>query len=127
MIKAGELNQFVKDLRDKLGPKDDRGNESEDGDMYRGKAKTISRGSIFDQDSKTARKRYARQVYNLYQFDSAKQTMPITFIEDNYEDVIWPYEDPLIVNLVIGQNKIWKVLVDEGSSTTYCIIGPIAR
>ncbi|XP_074337426.1 uncharacterized protein LOC141674615 [Apium graveolens] len=45
---------------------------------------------------------------------------------EDYEDVILPYEDPLIINPLIGQNKIWKVLVDTGSSAnilfhkTYC-------
>lgn len=42
--------------------------------------------------------------------------MPITFTEDDYKDVSWPHEDPLIINPVIGQKKYWKVLIDGGSS-----------
>lgn len=42
--------------------------------------------------------------------------MPINFTKDEFEDVIYPHEDPLVINQVIGQNKIWKVLVDGGSS-----------
>ncbi|XP_074376923.1 uncharacterized protein LOC141718437 [Apium graveolens] len=50
----------------------------------------------------------------------------MTFSTEDYEDVISPYEDPLIINPIIGQNKIWKVMVDTGSSAnilfhkTYC-------
>ncbi|KAK1390010.1 hypothetical protein POM88_018188 [Heracleum sosnowskyi] len=116
MIKDGELNQFVKDLRDKLAPREDKRKEPKEGERYRGKLKTISGGSTLGRDSKTSKKRYAKQVYNLYQFQSAKQAMPIMFTEDDYEDVIWPHEDPLLINPVIGQNKIRKVLVDGGSS-----------
>ncbi|KAK1363227.1 hypothetical protein POM88_038788 [Heracleum sosnowskyi] len=48
------------------------------------------------------------------------------FTEDDFEDVIWPHEDPLIINPIIEENKIWKVLVDGGSLVnilyhrTYC-------
>ncbi|XP_074356738.1 uncharacterized protein LOC141696504 [Apium graveolens] len=131
MIKVGELNQFVRYLRDRLGPKENQeeeveADEPERRDRIRGEVKTISGGSILDKDSKTAKKKYARQVYNLYQFGQAKPHMPMTFRTEDYEDVIRPHEDPLIINPIIGQNKIWKVMVDTGSSTnilfhkTYC-------
>lgn len=94
----------------------DRSREPEEKVQYRGEVKTISGGSTLDRNSKTAKKKYARQVYNLYQFSSAKQSMPIVFSEEDYEDVMWPHEDPLIINPAIAQNKIWKVLVDGGSS-----------
>ncbi|XP_074377179.1 uncharacterized protein LOC141718698 [Apium graveolens] len=50
----------------------------------------------------------------------------MNFSTEDYEDVIRPHEDPLIINPLIRQNKIWKVLVDTGSSVnilfhkTYC-------
>lgn len=94
IIKAGELNQFVKDLRDKLGPKEDKVNDTDDRERYRGEVKTISGGTLLDRDRKNVQKRYALHVYNLYQFDLAKHAMPITFTEDDYEDLIWPHEDP---------------------------------
>ncbi|XP_074336248.1 uncharacterized protein LOC141673403 [Apium graveolens] len=56
----------------------------------------------------------------------AKPHMPMTFRTEDYEDVICPHEDPLIINPIIRKNKIWKVMVDTGSSTnilfhkTYC-------
>ncbi|XP_074377127.1 uncharacterized protein LOC141718649 [Apium graveolens] len=40
----------------------------------------------------------------------------MTFSREDYEDVIHPYEDALIINPLIGKSKIWKVLVDTGSS-----------
>ncbi|XP_074326871.1 uncharacterized protein LOC141664816 [Apium graveolens] len=131
MIKDGELNQFVRDLRDRLGPRENQEEEieaevPERRDWIRNEVKTISGGSILDMDSKTAKKKYARQVYHLYQFGQEKHHMPITFSSEDYEDVIRPHEDPLIINLIIGQNKIWKVMVDTGSSAnilfhkTYC-------
>ncbi|XP_074352382.1 uncharacterized protein LOC141691551 [Apium graveolens] len=40
----------------------------------------------------------------------------MTFSTEDYEDVIRPHEDPLIINPIIGQKKIWKVMVDTGSS-----------
>ncbi|XP_074337068.1 uncharacterized protein LOC141674248 [Apium graveolens] len=81
---------------------------------------------MLDRDSKTTKNKYARQVYNLYQFGLAKRNMPMTFSTEDYEYVIRPHEDPIIINPPIGQNKIWKVLVDTGSSAnilfhkTYC-------
>lgn len=66
MIKAGELTQFIKDLIDKLGPRNDRENGAEDRERCRGKVKTIFGGSVLDRDSKNTRKRYALLVYNLY-------------------------------------------------------------
>ncbi|XP_074346594.1 uncharacterized protein LOC141685387 [Apium graveolens] len=52
----------------------------------------------------------------------------MTFSTEDYEDVIPPHENPLIINPLIGQNKIWKVLVNTGSSAnilfhkTYCMM-----
>ncbi|XP_074377371.1 uncharacterized protein LOC141718896 [Apium graveolens] len=65
MIKDGELNQFVRDLRDRLGPKENQeeeveADEPEQRDMIRGEVKTISGGSILDKDSKAAKKKYAQ-------------------------------------------------------------------
>ncbi|XP_074346268.1 uncharacterized protein LOC141685042 [Apium graveolens] len=130
MIKESELNQFVRDLRDRLGPKLNQeeleAEEPERRDMIRGEVKTISEGSVLVKDSKTVKNKYARQVYNLYKFGQAKSHMPITFSTQDYEDVIRSHEDPLIINPLIGHNKIWKVIVDTGSSVnilfpkTYC-------
>ncbi|XP_074378023.1 uncharacterized protein LOC141719544 [Apium graveolens] len=39
----------------------------------------------------------------------------MTFSTEDYEDIIRPHEDPLIITPIIGQNKIWKVMVDTGS------------
>lgn len=55
MIKGGELNHFVKDLRDKLGARDYH--KEENREKYRGEVKTISGGSVLDKDSKTAKKK----------------------------------------------------------------------
>lgn len=93
-IKVRELNHFVKDLRDKLGPREDR--ETEDRERYCDEIKTISWGSILDKDSNAAKKKYARKVYNIYLFNSAKQPKPISFTVDDYEDVIYPHEEPLV-------------------------------
>ncbi|XP_074374051.1 uncharacterized protein LOC141714430 [Apium graveolens] len=64
MIKDGELNQFARDLRDRLGPKENpeeevEADEPERRDRIRREVKIISGGSILDKDSKTAKKRYA--------------------------------------------------------------------
>ncbi|XP_074378249.1 uncharacterized protein LOC141719776 [Apium graveolens] len=131
MIKDGELNQLVRDLRDRLGPMENQeeeveADEPERRDRIRGEVNTISGGSILDKNIKTVKKKYVRQVYSLYQFGQAKPHMPMTFSTEDYEDVIRPHEDPLIINPIIGQNKIWKVMVDTGSSAnilfhkTYC-------
>ncbi|XP_074376853.1 uncharacterized protein LOC141718369 [Apium graveolens] len=42
----------------------------------------------------------------------------MTFSTEDYEDVICPHKDPFIINPLIGQNKIWKLFVDTGSSTS---------
>ncbi|XP_074323875.1 uncharacterized protein LOC141660792 [Apium graveolens] len=130
MIKEGELNQFVRDLRDKLGPKynqeEQEAEEPDRRDRIRGEVKTISRGSILDKDSKTSKKKYARKIYNLYLFGHENPHMPMTFSIEDYEDVIRPHEDPLIINPIIGHNKIWKEMVDTKNSAnilfhkTYC-------
>ncbi|XP_074352827.1 uncharacterized protein LOC141691978 [Apium graveolens] len=90
------------------------------------KDQALTEGCILDKDSKTTKKKYARQLYNLYQFGQAKPHMPMTFNTEDYEDVIRSHEDPLIINPIIGHNKIWKVMIDTGSSAnilfhkTYC-------
>ncbi|XP_074322994.1 uncharacterized protein LOC141659950 [Apium graveolens] len=43
--------------------------------------------------------------------------MPFSFTEEDYEDVKLPHEDPLVINPIVGENKIWKVMVDGGRST----------
>ncbi|XP_074346963.1 uncharacterized protein LOC141685778 [Apium graveolens] len=125
MIKEGELNQFVRDLRDRLGPKDNQeeteAEEPERRDRIRGKVKTISGGNVLDHDRKTAKKNYVKKVYNLYQFNPTKPRMPMTFSIEDYEDVIHPHEEPLIINPLTGKNKIRKVLVDTGSSANILI------
>ncbi|XP_074377897.1 uncharacterized protein LOC141719418 [Apium graveolens] len=130
MIKEGELNQFVRDLRDKLGPKDNQeeqeAEEPDRRDMIRGKVKTISGGSVMDKDNKTAKKKYARQVYNLYQFGQENPRMPMTFSTEDYEDVICPHEDPLIINPIIGHLKFGRHPIQfEGTITLPVLLGKL--
>lgn len=47
MIKGEELNHFVKDLRDKLGPRGDR--QEEKGEGYRDEVKSISGHSVLEK------------------------------------------------------------------------------
>lgn len=56
MIKAGELNQFIKDLRDNMGPKKDKENMTDERKRYRGKVKAISGGSMLDWDTRPHKK-----------------------------------------------------------------------
>lgn len=111
MIKDGELTKFVGDLRDKLDDKEKKRDtrDAEGSEKYRGEVRTISGATILDRDSKTARKKYARQIYSLYQSSAAKQPLPISFTEDDFEDVIWSHEDPLVINPVIGVYTISSV------------------
>ncbi|XP_074337304.1 uncharacterized protein LOC141674496 [Apium graveolens] len=113
-IKAGKINEFVRVLRDKLKKTDTRNPRTEK--RYQGEVKTISGGSAIGLNSKTSRKRYARQVYNLFQFSPARQAIPRSFTEEDYEDAILPHEDPLVINPIIGENKIWNVMIDRGIS-----------
>ncbi|XP_074375068.1 uncharacterized protein LOC141716786 [Apium graveolens] len=63
MIKEGKINQFVRDLRDRMGTKDNQeepeADEPERRDMIRGEVKTISGSSVLDKDSRTTKKKYA--------------------------------------------------------------------
>lgn len=56
MVKEGELKQYIGDLRDKLGLKEDRKRKPKERECYSGEVKTISGGSMLDWDSKTAKK-----------------------------------------------------------------------
>ncbi|KAK1384010.1 hypothetical protein POM88_021745 [Heracleum sosnowskyi] len=56
MIKEGELNKFVKDLRDKLSPKKDKRKEPEEVERYRGEVKTIFGGSTLGEIARRQRK-----------------------------------------------------------------------
>ncbi|KAL8096671.1 hypothetical protein AgCh_037593 [Apium graveolens] len=94
MIKDGELNQFVRDLRDRLGPKENQEEEMEAEEPER-------------------RDRIRSEV---------KPHMPMTFSTEDYDDVIRPHEDPLIINPIIGQNKIWKF---EGTITLPVLLGKL--
>ncbi|XP_074377191.1 uncharacterized protein LOC141718711 [Apium graveolens] len=117
IIKEGGLNQLIQDLRDKLGLKNNREEEPERRDIVRVKVKVIYGGSVLKRDNKTAKEMYFRQMYNLYQFSPSKQHMLMTFSTEDYENVICPHKYSQIINPLIGQNNIWKVLADTGSST----------
>ncbi|XP_074360790.1 uncharacterized protein LOC141701043 [Apium graveolens] len=85
MIKDGELNQFVRDLRDRLGPKENqeeevKADEPERRDRIRGEVKTISRGSILDKDSKTAKKKVMESNGGYRQLD--QYTVPKNLLQD---------------------------------------------
>ncbi|XP_074356026.1 uncharacterized protein LOC141695698 [Apium graveolens] len=95
MIKDGKLNQFVRNLRDRLGPKENQeekveAEEPEQRDKIRGEAKSH---------------------------------MPMTFSTEDYEDVIRPHEDPLIINPIIRQNKIWKGMLEPCNEAPLYTIG----
>lgn len=62
----------MNNLKDRLGSKDDKGKALEESERYRGQVRTIFGGSVIDKSSKTARKKYAGQIYSLYQVNSTK-------------------------------------------------------
>lgn len=70
------------------------------------------------RQSKHAQKNYARQVYNLYAQPSKrfKSESTISFSDEDYEGIIFPHDDALVVATTIGEYLVNKVLVDNGSS-----------
>lgn len=110
LIQSGDLAEFV--------TKKDAPRTADNTGGHRGVINTISGGSISGRESKNAQKNYARAVYNLYSQPSKKfkSDSTISFSDEDYEGVLAPHHDALVVTASIDDYLVNKVLIDNGSS-----------
>ncbi|GAV61271.1 hypothetical protein CFOL_v3_04799, partial [Cephalotus follicularis] len=84
---------------------------------------TISGGVAYGGDHKNARKAYGRQSLAVQQIPHSKRLKTggaeevITFSEADYEGVRLPYDDPMVVTLLVELFTMKRILIDSGSST----------
>lgn len=96
LIKDGELKKFF--AKYKLQRKEARDKKTE----IQGKINTITGGSVLGQSTKTAKKNYAREIYNFYKKSGRRlQSDPIMFTQDDFEGITWPHEDPFIFSCML--------------------------
>jgi hypothetical protein len=84
---------------------------------------TIAGGFGGGGETYSARKSYAREmrevsIYTVARLEKAvrREKLTITFSDEDYEGVYLPHSNALVVTMVIGNHRIHRVLVDNGSS-----------
>ncbi|XP_062171004.1 uncharacterized protein LOC133876775 [Alnus glutinosa] len=84
---------------------------------------TIAGGFGGGGETYSARKSYAKEmrevsIYAITRPEKAarREKLAITFSDEDYEGVYLPHSDALVVTMVIGNHRIHRVLVDNGSS-----------
>jgi hypothetical protein len=88
-----------------------------------GDINTIVGGFAGGGKSSSARRSHARSLSSGEVFLTTRQaklqkreTQPIVFIDDDFQGVVFPHDDALVVTLLISNYNIHKVLIDTGSS-----------
>ncbi|XP_062074917.1 uncharacterized protein LOC133778922 [Humulus lupulus] len=86
---------------------------------------TISGGLHLGAPSRNDQKRYLSELDHDHEVCALVQTpaqcpklmnFPITFTEDNAQNVYFPHHDPLVIDAQIGNKMVSRVLVDDRSS-----------
>jgi hypothetical protein len=84
---------------------------------------TIAGGFGGGGETYSARKSYAKEMREVSIYAVVRpvkaarwEKLSITFSDEDYEGVYLPHSDALVVTMVIGNHKIHRVLVDNGSS-----------
>ncbi|GAV72446.1 LOW QUALITY PROTEIN: hypothetical protein CFOL_v3_15934, partial [Cephalotus follicularis] len=92
------------------------------GHLRRGVIHTISRGVTSGGNHSRSRKAYARQTFAVQQYTHSKrlelggEEEAICFSEVDYEGVRLPYDDPVVVTLLVELFTMKRILIDSGSS-----------
>lgn len=74
----------------------------------------ISREAVVGGESSAKRKAYLRSIHNIEtRSKKSRPSLPITFLEEDLEGILMPYDDPVIVLTIIVNFKVWKILVDN--------------
>ena len=86
-----------------------------------GKIRVIIEGTLVGQTSKS-KKTYLKVVQNVQLFGQSPKTRgidepTISFTDEEAERIHHPYDDAIIITLLIADYTTRRVLVDNGSST----------
>ncbi|XP_062170506.1 uncharacterized protein LOC133876236 [Alnus glutinosa] len=138
-IADGKLTRFLGKRKDPMGKHPpDRGNVQakkapqrersrsrgrQDGPEDFFEIQTIAGGFGGGGETYSARNSYAKEMREVSIYAVARplktarrEKLAITFIDEDYEGVYLPHSDALVVTMVIANHKIYRVLVDNGSS-----------
>ncbi|GAV58085.1 hypothetical protein CFOL_v3_01619, partial [Cephalotus follicularis] len=126
LIWRGHLRKYV-DRETPQGRREQRREEAphqgeEPQQKPRGVIHTISGGVASGGDHKNARKAYGRQSLAVQQVHHSKRLRTdgeedaISFSEADYEGVRLPYDDPVVVTLMVDLFTTKRILIDSGSS-----------
>ncbi|XP_019432841.1 PREDICTED: uncharacterized protein LOC109339779 [Lupinus angustifolius] len=82
---------------------------------------TISGGFAAGGTSRTAQKKYVREVMhvaarNSQQRQSYRSPPPITFDDRDYEGVVRGHDDPLVITAKLNNKKVSRLFIDQDSS-----------
>ncbi|KAB1201111.1 hypothetical protein CJ030_MR0G005049 [Morella rubra] len=87
----------------------------------RGEIRVISRVLAVGGSSKSSRKTYVRQllvakINSGSQHPASGEEKPITFTKKDIAGIEYPQDDTLVIDAMIGNYKIQRILIDTGSS-----------
>uniref|UniRef100_A0A2N9H8N9 Retrotransposon gag domain-containing protein n=1 Tax=Fagus sylvatica TaxID=28930 RepID=A0A2N9H8N9_FAGSY len=128
LIKQGKLGKFVRQDKPETRPepRPPRQDENKDRQEDRprdiiGEIRTIVGGLASGGASRSSRKAYARQAYNILVTQRSRKSLKmddqvISFGEDDARNIHHPHDDALVVTLTIAGFITRRVLIDNGSS-----------
>ena len=82
-----------------------------------GEVHTISSGFSGGGPIASQRKKYSRSVMSVEAFEDHSPDVDIMFTKEDLRDIVPHDNDPIMVSLVMAGRMVYRVLVDQGSST----------
>ena len=100
-------------------PKRNRENDQQhiDAPVPRRRVNMIMGGLTACRDSVRSIKEYVKSgAATLWSSPTAKEMVPLTFTSEDLLGVDLPHNDPLVIELHIGESEVTRILIDTGSS-----------
>ena len=85
---------------------------------------TIVGGLVGGGESSSARRNHTRSLFSGEVFSTMRPMMsqrrevhPIMFTDEDFQGILFPHDDALVVTLLVSNYNVHKILIDNGSSS----------